>query len=63
MRVTIDIDERFSKILSFTAIKSIGLETNVSVGGVDLENGTYLKIDAEGKFHQSHPGMIVNGDQ
>lgn len=52
MKVIIDIDEKYARVLSITAIKSTGLETNVATAGVDLEKGQYLKIDDKGKLHQ-----------
>lgn len=52
MRVTIDIDERFARVLSITAMRSHPLETCTSVTCVDLQEGQYLCLDNSGRWEQ-----------
>ena len=52
MRVILDIDERFSAVLSITAILSHGLETSVAVTCVNLKDGQYLSLDNNGHWVQ-----------
>lgn len=52
MRVILDIDERFSGVISVTAIKSHVLETCVTSTCVDLKDGQYLSLDNNGHWDQ-----------
>ena len=52
MRVILDIDERFSSVLSITAIRSHVLETCISTTCVDLKDGQYLSLDNNGHWVQ-----------
>lgn len=51
MRVILDLDDAFSKVLSFTAI-SIGKTRNITSFIANLSQGNYIKIDETGKAHQ-----------
>lgn len=52
MRVTIDIDERFARVLSITVCRSHVLENCTSVTCVDLAEGQYLRLDNNGCWEQ-----------
>lgn len=52
MRVTIDIDERFARVLSITAMRSHTLENCISVTCFDLKEGQYLCLDNSGRWEQ-----------
>lgn len=56
MKVVIDIDEKFSNILSITAVGKQGYDLNVSTYAADLSHGTKLKIDEYGKGYQAKEG-------
>lgn len=51
MRVIIDLDDKYSTVLSFTAIGN-GFNTNVTVCCVDLKMGNKIKVDTNGNFKQ-----------
>lgn len=55
MKVTIDIAERFTGVLSITAAKGVcGCAMNLVTYAVDLKQGTHIRIDRDGTVHQSH---------
>lgn len=58
MKVTLDIDEKFSKVISITAIGNGEYGMNISTYAADLSNGTKLTIDECGIGYQEKGELI-----
>ena len=61
-RVIIDIDEKYSDLISLTAIghkkKGSSVETNMTAGCFDLEKGAHIIITERAEKYQFMEGVI-----
>lgn len=51
-KVILEIDDRYADVLSFTAVGYEGKEIYLTVSAMDLNKGTYIVVNHDGKSVQ-----------